>query len=147
MKKYKLIFLLTIVCFSSGWSQKQLNLKEKLIQQYVGEWTNTDTNTRSITKLIIKNSGTLTVEAFGRCSPKDCELGITELHLISDSVDDDLNIFPFNYAMAIWEQGHAKQIMKLKIQNSELLIENTDIFKDNSNRNNYSFSAILKKVE
>tara|TARA_R110002050_G_scaffold138408_1_gene262158 strand:- start:4608 stop:5075 length:468 start_codon:yes stop_codon:yes gene_type:complete len=142
----KILFLaLTIVVISTGWGQKQLDLKEKLIQQYLGEWVNTNTNSANITRLIIKNSGTISVEAFGSCAPKDCEIGVTELHLISDSVDNDSNVTPFNYAIAIWDLHYVKQIMKLKVQNTQLLIENTSIFKDNSGRNNYSFSAIMKK--
>ncbi|WP_044398112.1 hypothetical protein [Lacinutrix sp. Hel_I_90] len=43
-----------------------------------GTWENTDKNTRSITKIIISNNGTK-IQAFGKCSPKDCDWGTTRL--------------------------------------------------------------------
>ena len=41
-------------------------------------WTNKDRGTRGITKLIFKNSGKK-VQAFGSCSPTDCDWGTTDV--------------------------------------------------------------------
>ncbi|MAU70869.1 MAG: hypothetical protein CML04_02150 [Pseudozobellia sp.] len=141
-----LFLVLAVTWITPGLGQEPMDLKEKLIQEYLGEWVNTDPNSKNVTRLVIENSGKLTVRAFGKCAPKDCELGEVELFLISDSVDNEANLLPFNYAMAIWHLDYAEHVMRLKVRNSQLLIENTGVFKDNSGRNNYSFSAIFKKV-
>jgi len=40
---------------------------------YNSVWVNEDINSRGVTKLIIKNNGT--IRAFGSCSPNDCDWG------------------------------------------------------------------------
>jgi len=40
---------------------------------YNSVWINENSNSRGVTKLIIKNSGT--IKAFGSCSPNDCDWG------------------------------------------------------------------------
>lgn len=46
-----------------------------------GTWTNTDGNTNGITKLII--TGNNSIQAFGKCSPTDCDWGKTPLTALS----------------------------------------------------------------
>lgn len=149
MKKEILLFIIAVIVNSVSWSQKPSDLREKLLQQYAGEWTSIDSNTRNITKVIIKNTGNMTVQAFGSCAPKDCELGTTELYLISDSVDNSSNVIPFDHCLAIWDMEYAKHIMKFRIQTGpspQLHVDNTVVFKDNSGRSNYNLFTILKKA-
>lgn len=149
MKKKTLLFMIAIVVNSVSWSQEPSDLREKLLQQYEGEWTNIDPNTGDITKMIIKNAGNMTVQAFGSCLPKDCDLGTTELYLISDSVDDNLNVIPFDHGLAIWDMDYSIKIMKFRIRTGpspQLYVDITAIFKDNSGRSNYNISTILKKA-
>lgn len=44
--------------------------------QYSGIWTNNDPDTDGITRLVITNAGpTITVQAFSRCRPQECDWG------------------------------------------------------------------------
>lgn len=132
-----------------SYGQHTSDLEQKLIDQYVGEWVSIDPDTRSVTKVVIKNEEGVTVRAFGSCAPKDCDWGSTELHWVSDSIDDRLNVIPFDHGLALWDQGFAKKIVKFKIQTApdpQLHMDITTIYKDNSGRRNYYFSTTLKKV-
>jgi hypothetical protein len=152
MKKAILLFITAIIVNTICWSQRPADLQDKLLQQYVGEWTSIDPNTPNLTKIIITNTGDLTVQAFGSCVPKDCDIGTNKLHLISDNVDKNSNIIPFDHGLAIWDMDYAKKIMKLRIhmgtrpELTQRYVETTTIFKDNSGRRNYHHSTIMKKV-
>lgn len=50
---------------------------EARYSQYSGAWVNDDPATDGVTRLVIANAGpTITVQAFARCQPRDCEWGV-----------------------------------------------------------------------
>ena len=154
MKKvYFVLSILTTLNFNS-FSQEQTNLRNKLVSRLVGEWTNLDSNTGSLTKIIITNDNNeLSIQAYGKCHPTDCEWGKVKVHEIAASIDDDDNILPFDYCLAIWEiDGKIKnaltQIMKITIETGpkpKLHIETITIFNDNSGRSDTHLYEIIEK--
>ena len=85
-----------------------------------GVWINKDPNTRSITKLNIKQSGTnISVHAWGKCSPKDCDWGTEKGTLSGRS------------ATVTWDQGFAIKKMKiLPIKNYQLQVTTDAVYND-----------------
>ena len=65
-----------------------------------GLWTNTDADTRGITKMIISDNAQ-TLQLFGSCSPSDCDWGTTEL------------TFDGTCYVATYEHGFATRYIKL----------------------------------
>jgi hypothetical protein len=52
-----------------------------------GTWINADSNTNGITKVSIQNSGSnITVQAWGKCSPSDCDWGTVSAKAYGSSV-------------------------------------------------------------
>ncbi len=131
MKKvFIVLIILTSLVFNS-FSQEQTNLRNKLVSRLVGEWTNIDSITGNVTKVIITNDNNeLSINAFGKCVPTDCEWGKVRVYERAASIDD--NVLPFDYLLAIWEiDGKMKnditEIMKIKIETGpepKLHIEN-----------------------
>ena len=148
MKKLIIIGILVLL---SGitFGQKNIDLRNELVSRLVGEWTNIDPNTGSITKVIIKiENNELAISAFGKCHPTDCEWGKVKAHKIAASVDNEDNILPFDYLLAIWEMDFAKIILKITIETGptpKLHIDTTTIFKDNSVRSDYHLYSTMVK--
>ncbi len=148
MKKTLILFVVSTLATLSGWSQVQSNQREELISRYVGEWINIDPNTRGVTKVIITQEDDLSIKAFGKCSPNDCHWGPEKLHPISASVTTNANFIPFDYCIAIWDKGLALLGLKLKVTSGpipELHVENFNIYKDGSARNNHHEFYIMRK--
>ncbi len=61
------------------------------LNQFAGTWKNADPNTRGITTLKIKVSGTtVRVRAWGSCTPKDCDWGTVKALAYAPKVSSDL---------------------------------------------------------
>ena len=154
MKKvFIVLFILSSLVFNS-FSQEQTNLRNKLVSRLVGEWTNIDSNTGNVTKVIITNDDNeLSISAYGSCHPKDCEWGKVKINEIAASIEEKSNVLPFDYLLALWEiDGKIKnamtEIMKITIETGpkpKLHIETITIFNDNSGRRNIHSSQIMKK--
>ena len=154
MKKVFLaLFILSTLVFYS-FSQEQTDLRNELVSRFVGEWVNLDSNTGNLTKVIITNDNNeLLINAFGKCHPIDCEWGKVKIHEIAASIDNDDNVLPFDYLLALWEiEGAIKnamtEIMKITIETGpkpKLHIETITIFNDNSGRRDYHWFGIMKK--
>lgn len=147
MKNFLLILVLINLFTLPCLSQVKYDLSEKILSEYVGEWTNVDQKSRSITKVIITNDGDLTIQAFGKCHPNDCDWGTTKLHLVA-SMDGDSYNNPFDFCFATWENDAANYSMRLNVgsgPNPKLHIESVTIFKDNSGRRNYHLDLLMEK--
>ena len=148
MKKLVIIGILVLL---SGitFGQKNIDLRNELVSRLVGEWKNIDPNTGGITKVIVTiENNELAISAFGKCHPTDCEWGKVKAHEIAASVDDEDNILPFDYFLAIWEMGYAKTIIKITIETGPkpyLLIEKITLFNDDSGRRDYHEYATMVK--
>ena len=148
MKKVNLVLFILVTLNFNSFSQGQTNLRTNLVSRLVGEWVNIDSQTRGITKVVIHNNDEFSISAYGKCHPTDCEWGKVKVHEIAASVDDDDNILPFDYCLAIWEMGFAKEIMKITIETGpkpKLHIETITIFNDDRDSSDYHSYHIMKK--
>ena len=148
MKKVNLVLFILATLNFNCFSQGQTNMRTNLVSRLVGEWVNIDSQTGGITKVVIHNNDEFSISAYGKCHPTDCEWGKVKVHEIAASVDDDDNILPFDYCLAIWEMGYAKKIMKITIEtgpNPKLHIETITIFNDKSERSDCNSYYIMKK--
>lgn len=148
MKKVNLVLFILATLNFNCFSQGQTNLRTNLESRLVGEWVNIDSQTGGITKVIIHNNDEFSISAYGKCHPTDCEWGKVKVHEIAASVDDEDNILPFDYLLALWEMDFAKTIMKITIETGpkpKLHIETITIFKDNSERSDYHSYYIMEK--
>ena len=61
------------------------------LDDFAGAWTNSDPNTRGVTRLEIRVSGTnVTVHAWGKCTPEDCDLGTVSAEAYGPNISADL---------------------------------------------------------
>lgn len=152
----KKLIVLTILILIAGitFGQKNIDLRNELVSRLVGEWTNIDPNTRGISKVIITiENNEFAISGFGPCSPTDCEWGKVKAHEIAASIDDNDNILPFDYLLAIWEiDGKSKNditiIMKINIETGpkpKLHIDKTSIFNDKRESSDYHGYATMVK--
>lgn len=154
MKKV-IIVLFTILAFVfNSVSQEQTNLRNELVSRLVGEWINLDSNTGNVTKVIITiEDEELFINAFGDCQPEDCEWGKVKIHEITASIEDEYNVIPFDYLIALWEiEGKTKnaitEIMKITIETGpkpKLHVETIGIFNDDSGRRNIHHLDLMEK--
>lgn len=61
------------------------------LSQFQGNWGNTDSATRGITRLQINTGASIRVHAWGSCSPNDCDMGMVDGFAYGPSVDSNLN--------------------------------------------------------
>jgi hypothetical protein len=110
--------------------------------RFAGEWSNEDSETRSLTKLIIrKNGDERLIRAWGACDPTDCNWGETRLFLLGESVDaQDLP-----YAFATWNHEGMITHIVLRFDVATLVAETYCIYTDHSQRANYRRIERLKK--
>ena len=151
MKKFFIIGILVLLC-GITFGQKNIDLRNELVSRLVGEWENIDPNTGRTTKVIVTiENNELAISAFGKCHPTDCEWGKVKAHEIAASIDNEDNILPFDYFLAIWEMGYSKKIMKITIETGPkpyLLIETITLFKDDSGRTDcHGYSTMVKNSQ
>jgi hypothetical protein len=90
---------------------------------FQGVWQNKDPATRSITKLEIKQSGDkVTVHAWGKCHPKDCDWG------------EESGAMRKNTASVAWDQGFVVRKMTLTLQGKDLTVLTDSTYRDNRPR-------------
>lgn len=99
-----------------------------------GDWSNTDTKTRGITRIRISHAADgYRIEAWGACHPTDCEWGRVPLEVFAPSVSEEAQAF----AMATWEPGFSRTHVTLEVRDGKLHATSYTIFLDNSKRSNY----------
>jgi len=109
-----------------------------------GTWRNVDPETRGISSLVVRREGDdLTVQAWGKCHPTDCDWGVVPFRLIGDSTRD----ITFDYAFAKWEFDFAATYLTMKMRGDQLVAETITVFSDNSNRSHYRNILLLKRAE
>ncbi|WP_425147537.1 hypothetical protein [Deinococcus sp.] len=103
---------------------------------FVGTWTNTDTGTRGITRIVVtpNGDGTLNMQVFGKCSPSDCDWGKVAAVAYSSGVQDTNP----TVVSAVYPKGFSSTIVVLQ-KNSFGMVEamNLTQFLDKSGRANY----------
>ena len=86
---------------------------------FSGNWSNKDPNTGENTRLnIIQSETTVTVHAWGKCTPTDCDWG-SETGTITNDI-----------AIIIWDQGFAIRTMIIEKSGNELKVDTTVVYTD-----------------
>jgi thioredoxin-related protein len=97
---------------------------------WIGEWINVDASTQDITRFVVQLDGTnLSIHAFGKCEPTDCDWGTVELRLCR--VDGSKNE---TRAFGKWDHGFSETYMILRWKDESISAETITIFKDQSGR-------------
>ena len=119
--------LLVILLFSFVYiAQAQSN-------DFLGEWKHSGTE-QGLTRLSIKQeNGNWIIQAWGKCHPRDCDWGKTELKLLGDSITDK----SAKYAFACWNHGFKDSYITLRFDKGVLVAEVFNFFKDKSKRSAY----------
>ena len=109
-----------------------------------GVWENVDAATRGVTKLQIDMSGTttqgigVTVQAWGRCHPTDCDWGIVKALAYGPDVSADV-VNTAQAVTAIFTTSFNETIMVIHpLPGNELQVEIFTQFTDGSARSDYS---------
>ena len=108
-------------------------------QKFIGYWENIDPNTRSITKVQIREENNqIFIHIWGACLPEDCDWGEN----IPDSYDSGNNII-----FLTWNQDFAIKNQQIDLLSDESLQVNTHVhFIDNSGRSDYDSSDVFYKT-
>jgi len=113
-------------------------------RDFVGTWVNTNSNTRGITKLVVRRAGgnRLVVRVFGSCSPRDCDWGRARLTTYGSSVQDKNH----RSATTTYNKNFANTFLTINLRGrNRMSLQSFTQFKDNSNRQNYTSRAVFRK--
>ncbi len=109
----------------------------------VGTWVNADRNTRGITKIIITESGNqYEIQAFGSCSPTDCDWGRSALTTYGSTVSDATH----KAGTAQFNPGFAQTTLALKQSGNQVFLDGFTRFTDNSARQNYHNTHTFRRA-
>ncbi len=108
------------------------------LNDFSGNWNNTDPDTRGITRLKIRvNGNNVKVRAWGQCHPQDCDWGNVNARAYAPSVSSNLRSSA-RWISAVFTTNFSRTLVIIK-QNSRSKIE-AEIFtsfKDGSGRSSY----------
>jgi hypothetical protein len=113
-------------------------------RDFVGTWENTNSNSRSITKLVVTRASQnrLVVRVYGSCSPRDCDWGTAKLTTYGTSVQDRNH----RSATTSYNKNFANSFLTINLRGSDTLsLQSFTQFKDNSNRQNYTSTENFRK--
>ncbi len=109
------------------------------LSQFSGSWRNVNANTPAITRLQIAVSGTnVTVHAWGKCHPQDCDWGAKQGYGYAATVSQPL---PANAraVTVVFKTGFSESILVLQPEpGNRLRGDLYTRFTDNSGRSNYT---------
>lgn len=109
-----------------------------------GEWVSVSPRTRGITRIVITpEQDGYSVEAWGRCHPRDCEWGRTNLTTLGKSVEDR----SFTGGFAVWQPRFASKYLLFSLDRRMLRVETVTIFRDRSGRASYQSVEYLRRAE
>lgn len=132
-------FLILAICFVVFGAVANVTPTIAHVNQFTGLWVNTDPNTGGITRLEIATSGSsVSVHAWGKFTPQDCDWGQVTGTLYASSVGENL---PQNARAltAIFNTSFNQTILVMHPARSEQLqVETLARFTDNSGRSHYN---------
>lgn len=117
------------------------------VNQFKGTWTNTDPDTRGITKIVITQQGSaLRMHAWGQCQPEDCDWGKVPAFIYAPSVSSNMmqtgRVMTANY-----KTGFSETLVVVKpAGKNRLKAETFTRFTDGSNRSNYTSSQTFRRI-
>lgn len=113
-------------------------------QDIEGEWISVNPRTRGITSIIVSKDGSgWSIQAWGKCHPRDCVWGSVALTPIGESVED----VSFNRGFAIWDAGFAVKYVTLTVVKDRLTAETITVFKDRSRRASFRSVEVLRRAD
>lgn len=109
------------------------------LNQFTGSWKNIDPNTGGVTKLAIAYAGSnLTVHAWGKCHPTDCDWDAVPGYAYANGVQDNLAA-KARAISAVYHTGFSETVMVIHTAApNQLRAETMTRFTDNSTRTNYA---------
>ncbi len=108
------------------------------INDFTGTWANDNASTRGITRIKIKRmGGAITVQAWGSCSPSDCDWGAVSAtpyagSASSDALGDTVSL------VATFDQSFGEKALVLTLEGSKLVANLYTKFTDGSGRSSYA---------
>jgi len=116
------------------------------INDYTGTWANTEDATRGITRIKIKRLGpAVTVQAYGSCSPNDCDWGVVPATAYAGNVSADA-LSDTAALVAKYVQDFAEKTLVLTYAEGILTATLYTKFTDGSGRAAYTSTASFKKL-
>ena len=108
------------------------------LDDFAGEWRNSDPNTSGVTRLDVRVAGaSVTVQAWGKCHPEDCDWGRVPATAYGPNVSADLQASAQSLA-ATFQTGFSQTLMILDAApGGRLRAQVLTRFTDNSGRKNY----------
>lgn len=108
------------------------------LNDFSGDWRNTDSHTRGITRLQIQTSGSIMVHAWGACSPSDCDWGAVPAYAyapdVSSSISSSARAITAEYTTGF---SHTTLVITPSGSN-RLTVQSFTRFTDGSGRSNYT---------
>jgi hypothetical protein len=138
----KFIFMFVIFLLVLGLSVESL----ADINQFKGFWKNQNANTGGITKVKIQVSGTsVTVQAWGKCAPKDCDWGTVTGYAYAPRATANL-AQEARAIIAVFKTSFAQSTLIIQVSgNNNLRVINYRRYTDGSNRTNFYATEYFKK--
>ncbi len=105
--------------------------------EFAGRWKNVNVNTRGITTLDIKVQGkNVTVHAWGKCHPADCDWGAVRATAYAPNVSSDI-VKTAKVLTAEFRTSFSRTLLVIKARRNKLDVESYTRFTDGSNRSDY----------
>lgn len=116
------------------------------VNDFVGQWTNQDTNTNDVTRVTVTRTGAnLRINVFGSCSPTDCDWGAVNATAFAATAGGNINN-DADVMMATYTQGFARKTVLLRLNGANIAYEVFTEFTDSSGRANYHTSGRLQRA-
>ncbi|HEY7425339.1 MAG TPA: hypothetical protein VH682_13995, partial [Gemmataceae bacterium] len=111
---------------------------------FAGKWVNVNEKTNGLTRIEISRKDKVwTIQAWGAAGGGEIDQGKTTLSLLGDSVADTT----MKYGFASWHHGFKDTQRTLQLKEELLIVEDFNIFKDNSGRSNYRSRSEFKRMK
>lgn len=132
MKKTTLTLVFTVTLFAMA------SAAFASMAQFSGKWKNTDPNTRGVTTLRIGVSGSrVSIQAWGKCHPKDCDWG--KVNATAYAPNASSNLAQSAQALsAVFKTNFSRTLLVIHaVSGNRLQVETLTHFTDNSGRTDY----------
>jgi hypothetical protein len=111
---------------------------------FSGKWVNVDDRTSGLTRIeIAKKDVGWTIQAWGAAGGGEIDQGKVKLSMLGDWA----GARDMTYGFASWDHKFKDSHLTLRVQKDKLIVEDFNIFKDNSGRSNYRKRSEFKKVK
>ena len=108
------------------------------LSDFAGRWKNSNPNTRGITTLVITVQGVnVTVHAWGKCHPRDCDWGMVRATAYAPSVSSNL-ARDARALVAEFRSSFSDTLLVIKAKHNKLKVESYTHFTDRSHRTDYT---------